>query len=266
MESKKVKKPKTGLYCNTFFWSMPKVYGIPIAEIINEKKKSGFRYKEIQKSNVHLDYKVKNYMLNLCEMADLSFEAEEASILCMTYLMIKNPSLISKGVQALAIACVLLCSKQFDRYPIPLNLVHDTSRHSFSTPQILECEKEVVTALDFNFFFTDDLVCDRVGLYMESIRDIFYEKDYDSFIKKTHKVIITLMDEDKFFRKVDIDLLALGIIHATFLIVLKKEAKFPWTYKLASFVGGNVEVILKLGKKIARHAIGQDKEHNANKK
>lgn len=242
----------------SYFWPTKMIDGIPLSDLISEAQNTEHVYKKLQKTNIYLDKKVVDFILTLCMIGNLNVSTSESAVLAFHYAIIKDKTLIKSDLELVAIACVLLSSKMFDRRPMPLSLIHKATGHYYNNANILAYENRVLSVLNYKIFFRDDLPSERMGLYLESIRNIFYEGEFKVMEETCGKIMLLLYEDRNFFKVCSIDMLAVGTIQAAYILRSKREANFPFTYKLAALSGVDVEIIKKLSHKILIHCLGKD--------
>lgn len=68
-----------------------------------------------------------------------------------------------------------------DVKPLSLNTLHRISAHIYNNSMVLNAENIILKFLNYNLFVRDRLIVDRVGLYLESIRFLLNNNDFDKF-------------------------------------------------------------------------------------
>ena len=119
----------------------------------------------------------------------------------------------------------------YDVKPITLNSLHKVSAHSFNNYQLLEVEKKLLSAIDYDLFVRDKLIVDRVGLYLESIRFLIDGTDFEKFCGLCFKIANLLFENILLLKENDIALTACSIIQAGLTISTKKDGKLPITIR-----------------------------------
>lgn len=69
----------------------------------------------------------------------------------------------------------------FDVRPLSLSTFHKISAHIYNNAMVLNAEKMILKLVDYNLFVRDILYVDRIGLYLESIRFLIAEQDFERF-------------------------------------------------------------------------------------
>ena len=123
---------------------------------------------------------------------------------------------------------------------------------------VLKCESDILKTLNYDFFIRDYTINNKVGLYLETIRDFFENNDF-LILKDTTEEFIKLLYEDmKLIRNYDIDFLSVSIIQAAFMMCAMEEGKTPLLLKLALLSGFKEEEICVASKKIIKNVLGNE--------
>jgi hypothetical protein len=69
----------------------------------------------------------------------------------------------------------------FDVKPLSLSTLHKISAHIYNNHMVLNCEKKLLKFINYDLFIRDKLVVDRVGLFLESIRPLIDQNDFEKF-------------------------------------------------------------------------------------
>lgn len=69
----------------------------------------------------------------------------------------------------------------FDVRPLSLSMLHKISAHIYNNSMVLNAEKVILKIVDYNLFVRDALLIDKVGLYLESLRFLIQEQDFNKF-------------------------------------------------------------------------------------
>ena len=153
----------------------------------------------------------------------------------------------------------------YDIKPLNLSTLHKFSAYSYNNHQILEMEKKLMSIIEYDLFVRDNLIIDRVGLFLESIRPLIDENDYENFCNLCLKITNLLFENISFLKDNQLPIMACSIIQAGLLISTKKDGKLPITIKrnfmfeLVSVIAQvKVEEILALSKKIVKHCLGKE--------
>ena len=153
----------------------------------------------------------------------------------------------------------------YDILPLNLSVLHKFSAYSYNNHQILEMEKKLMSVIEYDLFVRDNLIVDRVGLFLESIRYLVDEKDYEKFCSLCFNITNLVFENISILKENGLQLSACSIIQAGLLISTKKDGKLPITikcilmlYKVSVIAQVKVEDILAVSKKIVKHCLGKE--------
>lgn len=59
-----------------------------------------------------------------------------------------------------------------DVTPINLSLLHKNTNNIFNNSTIIKIERFILESLEYKLLFRDKLIADRVGLYLEAVRNL----------------------------------------------------------------------------------------------
>ncbi len=96
---------------------------------------------------------------------------------------------------------------------------------------VINTEKIILKLLNYDLFVRDRLIVDRIGLYLESMRFLIEENDFDKFKDLTFKVSDLLFEDLTFIKETEFNLLCASIIQASLVIAIKRDGKLPITVK-----------------------------------
>jgi hypothetical protein len=153
----------------------------------------------------------------------------------------------------------------YDVRPLTISSLHKFSAHSYNNFQILQMEKVLLSVVEYDLFVRDNLLVDRVGLFLETVRFLIDEEDYLKFCDLCFSISNLTLENMKLHKENSLQLLACSIIQAALLISTKKDGKLPITIKCISYyeivsltAQVKVDDILNLSKKIVKHCLGKD--------
>jgi hypothetical protein len=239
-------------------WPTKLIYGIQLSEIMSQKNLIISKYKDILKNPVTLDLDLLDFIFYLVDNQNLSLETAEASVIILNYYLknSKNPN--KYNIQLLIMVSVFICSKMFDVRRFSLGHFHQISEHKYNNKMVMKCEADILKTLNYDLFIRDCTINNKVGLYLETIRDYFENKDF-LILKETTEEFIKLLYEDmKLIKNLDIDFLSVSIIQAAFMMCSMEEGKTPLLLKLALLSQFKEEDICIASKKIIKNVLGNE--------
>ena len=239
-------------------WPTTFLNGIPLSDMLNPENRIQTKYDSFNKSSVTLDLPIIDFIFNFCEVAKLSSETSESSLILFDYYMSHEKNLTKFDFQLVAMTCIFLSSKICDIRPLSLSILHKISDHIYNNSMVLNCEKYLLNLFDFDIFIRDNLLIDRVGLYLENIRNFMDENDFIKFTFLCENLVNLIFEDYKIIKMYDLDLLSSSLIQAGFVIGTKREGKLPITIKLSIISGVNEDEMIKLSKKIIKFVLGKD--------
>lgn len=239
-------------------WPTKLLYGIPLSEIMYPKNSFISKYKDVLKNSVIIDPDILDFIFYLVENQNLSLETAEASVIVLNYYIKNSKNPKKYNLQLLTMVSVFICSKIFDVRRFSLSHFHRISEHKYNNKMVLKCETDILKTLNYDFFIRDNTISNKVGLYLETVRDYFEEKDF-LILKETTEEFIKLLYEDmKLIRNCDLDFLSVSIIQASFMMCSMEEGKTPLLLKLALLSGIKEEDICIISKKIIKNVLGNE--------
>lgn len=128
-------------------------------------------------------------------------------------------------------ACILLCSKMHDVKPLSMSTLHRISAYVYNNQMVLNAENQVLRMLNYDLFVRDRLIIDRVGLYLEALRFLIYENDFDKFKELCFKVTDLIFEDISLIKENEFNLLCAGIIQASMVISIRRDGKLPITIR-----------------------------------
>lgn len=238
-------------------WPTPIFNNIPVTDMLSDSNKKESKYKEFQKSSKTIGNKTIDFIFSICKYYGLKLETAEASIISLIkYLDTTTNSKYDYNLIVLTI--IFLCSKMFDLKHLPLSILHEISEHSYNNAIVLSCENHLLRNLNYDLYLRNTLLSDKVGLYLECIRNYYTEKDF-SFINKTTQDFIKMLYLDmKLIKSIQFNLLAVSVIQAVILISSLEEGRNPVNLKLAALTGYSVNEIMDTGKKVLKNVLGHE--------
>lgn len=127
---------------------------------------------------------------------------------------------------------VFISSKIFDIKRFTLAHLHQISEYKYNNRMVMKCEFEILKALNYDIFLRDNTLVNKVGLYLETVRDFFEKDDFDILEETTHQFIQLLYSDMKLIRNYGIEFLSVGIIQAAFMMCSMEEEKHHYYLKL----------------------------------
>lgn len=124
----------------------------------------------------------------------------------------------------------------FDVKPLPLSTLHQISAHVYNNQMVLKCERTLLNILDYDLFIRDNLIVDRVGLYLESVRYLLDPQDFSIFTDICFKLTDLIHEDMKIIKDNDFVLLCAAVIQASLVIATKRDGKMPITLKRKSLI------------------------------
>lgn len=238
-------------------WPTSFFNGIPLTDMLLKENLLNKKYSSFQSSSAKLDPTLIDFIFQFCKVANLTSETAQASLLAFDYYINNEKDLKKYELQLVAMTCILVCSKMFDMNSLSLNTLHRISAHIYNNAMVLNCEQHILTTLDYDLFFRDNLIIDRVGLFLENVSFFFDEKDFKQFTHLCYKISNLLFEDMKMIKGVDFNLLCAGIIQAGLVIATKREGKLPITIKICIISGTKDDDVLKISQKIIKHCLGK---------
>ncbi len=239
-------------------WPTKLIYNIPLSELMLKKNLITSKYKNVLKNSINLDSDIIDFIFFLVDNQNLSLETAESSVIILQYFLKNNKSQYKFNLQLLSLVSVFICSKIFDINRFSLPRLHQISEYKYSNKTVLKCEFEILTALNYDIFLRDNTIINKVGLYLESIKDFFEKKDFD-ILEETCSQFIKLLYEDmKMVKNYGIDFLSVCVIQAAFMMCSMEEGKTPLLLKLSLLSSFKEEDICLVAKKIIKIALGND--------
>jgi hypothetical protein len=239
-------------------WPTKLIYGIPLSEIMSPKNFILSKYKDTLKNSIALDPDILDFIFYLVDNQNLSLETAEASIIVLHYYIKNSKNPKKYNLQLLTMVSVFICSKVFDVRRFSLAHFHQISDHKYNNKMVMKCETDILKVLNYDLFIRDNTINNKVGLYLETVRDFFENKDF-MILKETTEEFIKLLYEDmKLIRNCDIDLLSVSIIQASFMMCSMEEGKTPLLLKMALLSGFKEEDICIISKKIIKNVLGNE--------
>jgi hypothetical protein len=196
------------------------------------------RYNPISHYNsIKMDNNITDFIFQFCnvntffnQVANLSRETAHASLFIFDYF--SNSSDIQKyDIQLIAMVCILLSSKMFDVKPLSLSTLHRISAYVYNNSMILDSENIVLRVLNYDLFVRDHLIIDKVGLYLESIRFLIDDNDFERFKDICFKISDLIFEEYELVKGNNLNLLCAGLIQAALVIAVRRDGKLPITIR-----------------------------------
>lgn len=239
-------------------WPTTFINGIPLSDMLNPENRIETKYDSFNKSTIKLDVPLIDFIFNFCEVAKLSSETAHSTLILFDYYMGHEKNLKKFDFQLVVMTCIFLCSKMWDIRPISLSILHKISDHIYNNSMVLNCEKYLLNLFNFDIFIRDNLLIDRVGLYLENIRNFMEENDFVKFTLLCENLVNLIFEDYKIIKKYNLDLLSASLIQAGFVIGTKREGKLPITIKLSIISGVDENEMMKLSKKIIKFVLGKE--------
>ena len=143
-----------------------------------------------------------DFIFQFSSIANLSKETPEAALILFDFYL-SHEKEFKHDIQLIAMTCILICSKMFDVNPLSLNTLHRISTHVYNNAMVLNCETYLLRLINFDVFVRDNLLSDRVGLYLENVRCFFEKEDFNVFVDLCFKISALIHEEMK-LRKDDL--------------------------------------------------------------
>jgi len=70
-----------------------------------------------------------------------------------------------------------------DVKPINLSSMHKNTSNIFNNSMIIKTEKLILQNINYNLLLRDRLIVDRIGLYLESIKNLIISSSFESLKK-----------------------------------------------------------------------------------
>ena len=210
------------------------------------------------KNSINIDPDLIDFIFFLTDNQNLSLETAESSVIILQYFL-KNAKNVSKyNLQLITMVSVFICSKIFDIKRFTLAHLHQISEYKYNNRMVFKCEFDILKTLDYDIFLRDNTLVNKVGLYLETIRDFFETKDFDILEETTHQFIQLLYSDLKMIKNYGIDFLSVGIIQAAFMMCSMEEGKTPLLLKISLLSGYKEEEICLGAKKIIKSVLGNE--------
>ena len=238
-------------------WPTSFFNGIPLTDFLHKDNYLNQKYITFQKSTTKLDPTLIDFIFQFCQVSNLSSETAQASLIAFDYYINHTTELTKFGLQLSAMTCILVCSKMFDVNPLSLNSLHRISSHIYNNAMVLKCEHFILKVLNYDLFIRDNLVLDRVGLFLENVRSFFEENDFKKFTELCFKMSDLLFEDARIVKTTEFNLLCAGVIQAALVIATKREGKLPVTIKICIISGTKEDDVMKISKKIIKHCLGK---------
>ena len=239
-------------------WPTKLINGIPLSELMYPKNLIISKYKDSIRNSLIFDPDLLDFIFYLVDNQNLSLETAESSIIVLNYYLKNSKNPDKYNMQLLTMVSIFICSKIFDVRRFSLAHFHQISEHKYNNKMVLKCESDILKTLNYDFFIRDYTINNKVGLYLETIRDFFENNDF-LILKDTTEEFIKLLYEDmKLIRNYDIDFLSVSIIQAAFMMCSMEEGKTPLLLKLALLSGYKEEEICIASKKIIKNVLGSE--------
>ena len=219
-------------------WPTKLINGIPLSELMLKKNSISSKYKNVLKNSVNLDPDLIDFIFFLVDNQNLSLETAESSVIAMV--------------------SVFICSKIFDIKRFTLAHLHQISEYKYNNKMVMKCEFDILKALNYDIFLRDNTLVNKVGLYLETVRDFFEKEDFDILEETTHQFIQLLYSDMKLIKNYGIDFLCVGIIQAVFMMCSMEEGKTPLLLKISLLSGYKEEEICLGAKKIIKSVLGSE--------
>jgi hypothetical protein len=216
-------------------------------------------YKNLTNKNlIKLDNSLVDFIFQFCTIANLSRETSQSTIYIFQ-MFVSNVEYMKMDLQLITMGCILICSKIFDVKPISLSTIHRISQHVYNNSMLLQVEKKILKAFDYDLFIRDKVICDRVGMYLESIRFLIQEeKDFNSIMDLAMKISDLIFEDMSILKEIEINLLCVSIIHTSVIMATRREGKLPITIRLAIIANVTEEEIMKTSKRLIKHCLGKE--------
>ena len=197
-------------------WPTKLINGIPLSELMLKKNSISSKYKNVLKNSVNLDPDLIDFIFFLVDNQNLSLETAESSVIVVQYFLKNSKNVNKYTLQLIAMVSVFICSKIFDIKRFTLAHLHQISEYKYNNKMVMKCEFDILKALNYDIFLRDNTLVNKVGLYLETVRDFFEKEDFDILEETTHQFIQLLYSDMKLIKNYGIDFLCVGIIQAVF--------------------------------------------------
>lgn len=124
----------------------------------------------------------------------------------------------------------------YDVKPITLSTLHKFSGHSYNNFQILQMEKILLSVIQYDIFVRDNLLVDRIGLYLETVKFLIDEEDYVKFCDLCFSMANLTFENISLLQENGLHLTACSVIQGALLISTKKDGKLPITLKCKKYL------------------------------
>lgn len=238
-------------------WPTPIFNNIPITDMLFDPSKKESKFKDFQKSTKNIGNKTIDFIFSICEYYGLKLETAEASILSLIKYL-EKPTNNKYDYNLTVLTIIFLCSKMFDLKHMPLSILHEITEHSYNNALVLSCENHLLRSLNYDLYLRNAMLSDKVGLFLECIKNYYDEKDFLFISKTTGNFIKMLYIDMKLIKNVQFNLLAVALIQAVILISSLEEGSNPVNLKLAALTGYSVNEITDTGKKILKNVLGHE--------
>ena len=239
-------------------WPTKLINGIPLSELMYQRNLIVSKYKDAIKNPIILDTDLLDFIFYLVDNQNLSLETAESCVIVLYYYLKHSKNPTKYNMQLLTMVSIYVCSKFCDVRRFSLSHFHQISEHKYNNKMLLKCETDILKTLNYDLFIRDYTICNKVFLYLETIKDFFENKDF-IILKETSEEFIKLLYEDmKLIKNYDIDFLSVSIIQAVFMMCSMEEGKTPLLLKLALLSGFKEEEICITSKKIIKYVLGNE--------
>ena len=239
-------------------WPTKLIYGIPLSELMLKKNSISSKYKNVLKNSVNLDPDLIDFIFFLTDNQNLSLETAESSVIILQYFLKNSKNMNKYNLQLITMVSVFICSKIFDIKRFTLAHLHQISEYKYNNKMVMKCEFDILKALNYDIFLRDNTLVNKVGLYLESVRDFFEKNDFDTLEETAHQFIQLLYSDMKLIKNYGIDFLSVGIIQAVFMMCSMEEGKTPLLLKISLLSGFKEEEICLGAKKIIKSVLGSE--------
>ena len=154
-------------------WPTKLIYGIPLSELMLKKNSISSKYKNVLKNSINLDLDLIDFIFYLTDNQNLSIETAESSVIMLQYFLKNSKNVNKYNLQLLAMVSVFICSKIFDIKRFTLAHLHQISEYKYNNKMVLKCEFDILKTLNYDIFLRDNTLINKVGLYLETIKDYF---------------------------------------------------------------------------------------------
>ena len=119
----------------------------------------------------------------------------------------------------------------FDLKPITIPTLHNFSKHSYNNTQLLQAERKLLEIINYDMFVRDSLLTDRVGLFLESVRQLMNNEEFDKLQEMCFNIADLLFENPSLLKDLSLSLIACTIIYSAIVIATKKFGTLPILYK-----------------------------------